>query len=46
MCVPLLKNPATTEISTWPNSKPGEQGREDLFHPYGKTYLQTLAEQD
>jgi peroxiredoxin len=22
-----------------------EQGRKDLFHPYGKTYIQTLAEQ-
>jgi hypothetical protein len=24
----------------------GEQGRMDLFYPYGKTYLQTLGEQD
>jgi hypothetical protein len=23
-----------------------EQGRKDLFYPYGKTYLQTLDEQD
>jgi hypothetical protein len=22
-----------------------EQGRKELFHPYGKTYIQTLAEQ-
>jgi hypothetical protein len=23
-----------------------EQGRKDLFHPYGKTYAQTIGEQD
>jgi hypothetical protein len=23
-----------------------QQGRKELFHPYGKTYVQTLGEQD
>jgi len=23
-----------------------QQGRKDLFHPYGKTYAQTIGEQD
>jgi hypothetical protein len=23
-----------------------QQGRKDLFYPYGKTYVQTLGEQD
>jgi hypothetical protein len=37
---PQLGFPDTPREAEW------EQGRKDLFYRYGKTYLQTLGEQD
>ncbi len=43
----LPKNAAPTGTSTTPELKAAwQQGRKDLFYPYGKTYVQTLGEQD
>jgi hypothetical protein len=46
-CVPFSKNAGRTGTSQRPSSREAwQQGRKDLFYPYGKTYAQILAEQD
>jgi hypothetical protein len=46
-CVPLPKKCRPDWDITTPELKAAwQQGRKELFYPYGKTYVQTLGEQD
>jgi hypothetical protein len=46
-CVPLPGNAGRNRDITTPELKAAwQQGRKEFFYPYGKTYAQTLGEQD
>ena len=43
----VTKDTGRTGISPSPELKAAwEEGHKDLFYPYGKTFLQTVGEQD
>jgi hypothetical protein len=47
ICAPLRKSAARIGIITTPAMRAAwKEGREELFYPYGKPYVQTLGEPD